>query len=172
MITLATDTDLSELVPLLRDLNAQHTAYVPERFRCRGTDADLLGLLRSAAGRGTRFLIYRTEGVPRGYLGWRPHPVPEGALLQPRLALLDHITVEPIWRRRGLATRLIARFEVEVAAFDGWMVQGHAFNAASRALMRRYGTRLMDGMVTPDQAGYLTCAPSAVISGPARSKRR
>lgn len=136
-------TDLAEIVPLLRDLNALHAAREPQRFHDDGSDAAILRLLQGQAEQGTRFLVYRTEGVARGYLAWAPRPVPDATLRHPeRIALLDHIYVEPIWRRRGLASRLIARFEQEVAGYDGWIVQVWAFNQASAALMTRHGARL------------------------------
>ncbi|MEQ5870046.1 GNAT family N-acetyltransferase [Sagittula sp. NFXS13] len=141
MITTAETSDLPDLVSLMRALNAYHADHAPDRFHDRACDADLLGLLQSAQADGARFLIYRTEGVARGYLKWLPVPAAAPVMEHPRRqALLDHIYVEPIWRRRGLASRLIARFEAEIAGhFDGWTVRVHAFNTASRALMQRHG---------------------------------
>jgi GNAT superfamily N-acetyltransferase len=145
MITKATEADIPALVPLLRDLNAHHAAHVPERFHTEGSDAAIAALLSTMMGQGTHFLLYRTESVARGYLAWLPRPLPDSALQHPlRMALLDHIYVEPIWRRRGLASRLVARFESDVAreGFDGWTVQVHAFNHAANALMQRHGAGL------------------------------
>ncbi|WP_136440879.1 GNAT family N-acetyltransferase [Pacificoceanicola onchidii] len=146
MINTATEQELPDLVPLLRDLNALHARHLPERFHTRGSDAAILRVLTEAQASGTQFLVYRTEGVARGYLAWMARPVPgaDDALQEPqRMALLDHIYVTPISRRRGIASRLIARFEAEIAeSFDGWKVQVHAFNAASAALMMRHGAQL------------------------------
>lgn len=144
MITQATDDDLPDLVPLLRALHALHVTHVPDRFHDQASDAALLEVLRGARAAGARFLVYRTEGVARGYLKWQPMPAGVAALEHPtRQAVLDHIYVEPIWRRRGLASRLIARFEAEIAGeFDGWVVRVHAFNRASAALMQRHGAVL------------------------------
>lgn len=144
MISTLTEPELHHIVPLLRDLNALHVDHVPERFHDDGSDADILRVLAEAQSDGMRFLVYRTEGVVRGYLGWQPRAVPDDALQHPlRVAVLDQIYVEPIWRRRGLASRLIARFEAEIAeGFDGWLVQVHAFNKASAALMQKHGAQL------------------------------
>ncbi|MFW2587811.1 N-acetyltransferase family protein [Sagittula sp. SSi028] len=141
MITTLTPEDLNQIVPLLRDLNALHAMHLPDRFHNDGSDAALLELLRAEHAQGARFIMYETEGVARGYLKWRPMPEGPQALCRPqRRALLDHIYVDPIWRRRGLASRLITRFETEIAAeFAGWTVRVHAFNRASRALMDRHG---------------------------------
>ncbi|WP_425100037.1 GNAT family N-acetyltransferase [Tropicibacter sp. S64] len=129
MISTVTETQLPELVPLFRGLPAHS---VPES---RG-DAAILHRLRAALAGDTRFLVYRTEGVVRGILAWRPHLVPGDPR---RIALVDHIHVEPILRRRGIASRLVTRFEEDIAeAFDGWTVEAHAVNAACAALMRRH----------------------------------
>ncbi|GGG64865.1 hypothetical protein GCM10011415_09470 [Salipiger pallidus] len=72
---------------------------------------------RAAAGQhlerqldeGARLLVYRAEGVARGCLLWRVQAGQEGA----RWAVLDHVTVSPSWRRRGLARRLVGRFAEE-----------------------------------------------------------
>ena len=145
MISHATDADLPDLVSHLRALNAFHAEAVPERFHDNGDDAALLAVLQAQHARGGRFLLYRTEGVLRGYLKWQAVPKGEPALERAqRLALLDHIYVEPIWRRRGLASRLIAAFEAASTAegFTGWTVRVHAFNRASAALMQRHGAVL------------------------------
>lgn len=49
---------------------------------------------------GGRVLFYRTEGVLRGYLVWRPGP--QGAEVQT-------LYVAPGWRRRGISRRLLRR---------------------------------------------------------------
>ena len=145
MITEATQSDLGGLVPLFRSLNDLHAVHVPDRFHDAASDADLHEVLQDAWNAGSRFLVYRTEGVARGYLKWQMLPEGVAALERPRrTALLDHIWVEPIWRRRGLASRLIDRFERDSAGAGarGWTVRVHAFNAASAALMQRHGARL------------------------------
>lgn len=145
MITQATQSDLPALVPLLRELNGLHAENLPRRFHQSGSNSDLLEVLRTGHVTGTRFLIYKTEGVVRGYLAWVMAPRGKPGLEHPQtLALLDHIYVEPILRRRGVASRLIARFEADISALgaEGWTVRVHSFNRASAALMERHGAQL------------------------------
>ena len=142
MIQPATPRDLPALARMLRDLNALHAAHVPARFHDEGPEAALRAFFEEAQGQGARVLVYRTEGLARGYLMWRPQPEGVPALERSRrMAVLDHLYVEPIWRRRGLAGRLLRRFEAEIAAegFDGWLSRVHGFNAASGALMSGAG---------------------------------
>ena len=144
MITEARAQDLPALVPLLRDLNALHADRVPAMYHDDGSDAEIEAVLRGMVEEGARILIYVTEGVPRAYLLWKPNRAPVEALECPlRLAVLDHIYVAPIWRKRGMARRLVARFEadIEKAGFEGWRVSVHRFNAASVALMQNTGAR-------------------------------
>ncbi|SMX42590.1 GNAT family N-acetyltransferase [Maliponia aquimaris] len=145
MIDTARDTDLPALADMLYALNALHATHLPERFHTAGRRSDLGDILAGAMADGAQLLIYRTEGVPRGYLMWRPVDRPATALeLAARKALLDHIYVQPIWRRRGLGARLMARFEQDIRAegCTGWISRVHAFNGASAALMRGAGAQL------------------------------
>lgn len=145
MIDPATDADIPALAEMLFLLNAHHAAHVPHRFHTDGDQSALRSMVADAMTAGAQILVYRTAGVPRGYLMWQHVERPASALeIAGRHALLDHIHVEPIWRRRGLASRLIARFEEDSRAqgCSGWVVKVHAFNTASKALMRRAGADL------------------------------
>ncbi|MBU2959596.1 GNAT family N-acetyltransferase [Citreicella sp. C3M06] len=136
--------DLPQVAPLLRGLNALHVSRVPHRFHGASDDAALGGFLAQQLDDGAFGLVYRAEGVVRGYLLWRVRDIPASAVEQGRrVALLDHIAVAPSWRRRGIARRLARRFESEAraAGCDGWVVSVHSFNAASWALMRGLGAR-------------------------------
>ncbi|MFW2543823.1 GNAT family N-acetyltransferase [Primorskyibacter sp. 2E107] len=133
-----TETELKGLETLLHDLQQLPVHFQPHRDRRGAQDGALFEGLRRAQLDGTRFLTYRTEGVARGYLAWTALPVGS-------LARLDHVYVMPILRRRGVASRLIARFEQEIAgAFDGWVVAGPGDTCAARGLMARYGARAPD----------------------------
>ena len=136
--------DLPQLVPLLRALNALHAAQVPGRFHGDASDGALAQHLADLLASGARGLVYRTEGVARGYLLWRRRDLPGDAVACARsVAVLDHIAVAPSWRRRGIARRLALRFEARAraAGCDGWIVTVHGFNGASSALMRGLGAR-------------------------------
>ncbi|MBS0125107.1 GNAT family N-acetyltransferase [Thetidibacter halocola] len=142
MITEATQTDIPALADMLRDLNACHLPHAPHRLHGDGDPAALEGFFNEAMERGARVLVYRTEGVARGYLMWLVQDRPGDAVTRPlRRALLDHVWVEPVWRRRGLAARLIARFEQDsrAAGCTGWIAHVFAVNAGSQALMRGQG---------------------------------
>jgi GNAT superfamily N-acetyltransferase len=142
MICLANDSDLPALVPLFRTLHSYHVTHVPEVFHDASGDAAFLAVLQKARDEAARILVYKTQDISRGYLLWKPlPPAPTPLHKTRRLALLDQIYVEPICRRRGMASRLVARFEAEVsdAGYDGWVARVHAFNAASAALMQRLG---------------------------------
>lgn len=145
MIDTATDHDMPALADMLYALNAHHAADLPDRFHTDGSSPALQAFFAQQLGQGARVLLYRTEGVPRGYLMWQILDRAGTALEHPRRqALLDHIYVQPIWRHRGLARRLIARFEQDSAALGctGWVTRVHAFNSPSAALMRGAGARL------------------------------
>jgi len=142
MIDHLLQSDLPQVASLLRGLNALHVQRVPQRFHAEADDAALAGLLAQELDTGAEALVYRAEGVARGYLLWRMREVPRSAVQRPRrLAVLDHITVAPSWRRRGIARRLVAGFEAEITArdCDGWVAHVHSFNGASRGLMQRAG---------------------------------
>ena len=130
---------------MLRGLHAHHVAHLPHRFHGEATEAELRDFVAAALAGGAEALVYRTGGVPRGYLLWNRHPPGPPILLHARnLAVLDHVWVEPGWRRQGIAARLVARFE-DVAAqagATGWMSRVHAFNRASSALMEEAGAVL------------------------------
>ena len=135
-------TDLPQVASLLRGLNALHVQRVPHRFHAEADDAALAGMLTQDLEAGAEALVYRAEGVVRGYLLWRLREVPESAVERPRcLAVLDHIAVAPSWRRRGIARRLVAGFEAEITArgCESWVAHVHSFNGASRGLMQRAG---------------------------------
>ena len=89
MITEATQSDLGGLVPLFRSLNDLHAVHVPDRFHDAASDADLHEVLQGAWHAGSRFLVYRTEGVARGYLKWQM--LPEG------VAALERPAARPFW---------------------------------------------------------------------------
>ncbi|WP_417725400.1 GNAT family N-acetyltransferase [Salipiger sp.] len=142
MIDTCTSRDLPQLAPLLRGLNALHAAHVPTRFHAEAGDEALRAHLGAELERGARVLGYRAGGVLRGYLLWRMRDVPASALEHRRsLGVLEHVFVAPTWRRRGIARRLVARFETMARAEGAreWVVTWHVFNAASEALMRGAG---------------------------------
>ncbi len=142
MIDHLLQTDLPQVASLLRGLNALHVQRVPHRFHAEADEPALAGMLAHELDTGAEALVYRAEGVARGYLLWRPREVAVSAVERPRkLAVLDHIAVAPSWRRRGIARRLVAGFEEEIAArgCDGWIASVHSFNAPSRGLMQRAG---------------------------------
>lgn len=144
MITPATPDDIPDLAQMLRGLNALHARHLPERFHDTARDAGLRGIFRDHMGQGAQVLIYRTEGVARGYLMWMAEERP-GTTLEhaQRHAVLDHIYVAPGWRRRGIGGRLIRRFEAEAraAGHARWLTRVHDFNRASLALMDRAGAK-------------------------------
>ncbi|ETA53866.1 GNAT family N-acetyltransferase [Ponticoccus alexandrii] len=145
MIEPCDDRDIPTLVQMLRQLNGLHASHVPARFHDDGADAALRGVFDRALEQGDRVLVYRTEGLARGYLLWRPLPEGQAALERcRRIAVLDQLFVDPVWRRRGLAGRLVARFERDIGAegFSGWISRVHAFNRASGTLMRKTGAEV------------------------------
>lgn len=126
MIHLATDRDLPALAALLDGFDTGHAAH----FRADAGPG-------ASPGQGARILVYRTEGVPRACLTWRPaEPDHSG-----KTARLDHIFVQPIWRRRGLGTRLILHFEQEIARVgcSGWIAGGHGLRGAAVGLFQDAG---------------------------------
>ncbi len=138
MFTPCDSTDIPALAVMLRGLHGQHVAHVPHRFHDGASEAELQAFFATAMAEGAQLRAYRVGGVPRGYLMWRWRCSPATALRHPqRRAELEHIWVEPSWRRRGVARRLIAGFEAEIAGqgAEGWTTTVHAFNAPSRALM-------------------------------------
>ncbi|MCR8549898.1 GNAT family N-acetyltransferase [Salipiger sp. P9] len=145
MIDHFTETDLPHVAALLRGLNALHVARVPQRFHDAADETALAAFLAQQMAEGAQALVYRAEGVPRGYLLWKRRDMPASAVDRARrLAVLDHIAVAPSWRRRGIGRRLVARFEAEAraAGCEGWITMVHAFNGASAGLMRQSGAAL------------------------------
>ncbi|MBV7394020.1 GNAT family N-acetyltransferase [Mameliella sediminis] len=145
MIDTASHSDIPALAELLFALNAHHATDLPGRFHKDGALPELESFLSDRLTGGARALIYRTEGVARAYLLWQILERPASALEHPaRMALLDHIYVAPIWRHRGLARRLIARFENDIReeGCEGWLTRVHAFNTASAAMMQGAGAQL------------------------------
>ncbi|WP_343502650.1 GNAT family N-acetyltransferase [Alloyangia pacifica] len=138
MFTSCDSKDIPALAVMLRGLHGLHVAHVPHRFHDRASEAELQSFLAEAMAQGAQLRAYRVGHVPRGYLMWRWR-LSEATTLghAQRRAELEHIWVEPSWRRRGVARRLIAGFEAEIAGqgAEGWTTTVHAFNAPSRALM-------------------------------------
>ncbi|NVK60965.1 MAG: GNAT family N-acetyltransferase [Rhodobacteraceae bacterium] len=144
MIDTFLDTDLPHVAALLRGLNALHVQRVPHRFHDDADPETLEAFLATLMEQGGRILVYRAEGVPRGYLLWKLRDIPASAVERGRrVAVLEHIAVAPSWRRRGIARRLVERFETGIRSegCEGWVTTVHSFNAASGALMRRAGAR-------------------------------
>jgi GNAT superfamily N-acetyltransferase len=142
MIDTANDRDIPALADMLRGLNANHAFHLPDRFHDRASPAELQAHLRGQMDLGAQLLVYRLQDVPRGYLMWRWRAAGDPALEHPRrVAVLDHIYVEPNFRRHGMARRLVARFEAEIARSggSGWVALVHRFNVRSAALMRGAG---------------------------------
>lgn len=160
MITPCHPTDAPALAEMLHDLHALHVHYRPDRFHAGASAAERAAFFTDRMAAGAQVLAYRTSGVPRGYLMWEIQDLPATALEHPRRqALLDHIFVEPAWRRRGLATRMLRAFRDQVAAagLSGWVVRVHSFNAASLALMQRHGAQpqvvQLECAIAPGQPG-------------------
>lgn len=142
MFTPCDSQDIPALATMLRGLNALHAAHVPHRFHGDAGAPELESFFAEAMASGAQLRAYRLQGVPRGYLMWRWRHAERTALEHPqRRAMLEHIWVEPSWRRRGVARRLISGFEAEIAGqgASGWTTMVHAFNAPSRALMTGAG---------------------------------
>lgn len=111
------------------------------------TEADMRAIADSLDGRampalckqtpcGAPVLVYRLQNVARGYLLWR-WVAPRG------VARIDRIFVEPNFRRHGMARRLIARFEGEIARSggQGWVAEADPARPSGLALMRRVGAK-------------------------------
>lgn len=146
MIDTFTDSDLPALATMLRGLNIHHMCHAPDRFHDAASDVDLCAFLKDAMAGGSQILLYRTEGVPRGYLMWRLRDqAADPVQIARRHGVLEHIHVAAGWRRRGIARRLIRRFEAEIDGIGctGWITQVHAFNTASAALMRGAGAEVV-----------------------------
>lgn len=144
MIDSFLDTDLPHVASLLRGLNALHVQQAPHLFHDDADAETLEAFLATLMEQGGRILVYRAEGVPRGYLLWKLRDIPASAVERGRrVAVLDHIAVAPSWRRRGIARRLVERFEAGIRSegCEGWVTTVHSFNDASAALMRRAGAR-------------------------------
>ena len=103
MIDTFLDTDLPHVASLLRGLNALHVQRVPHRFHDDADPETLEAFLATLMEQGGRILVYRAEGVPRGYLLWKLRDIPASAVERGRrVAVLEHIAVAPSWRRRGI----------------------------------------------------------------------
>lgn len=142
MIDPATPDDIPDLAAMLRLLNGCHAAHLPDRFHQSGSQTDLCAFFEARMDAGGQVLLYKTEGVARGYAFWEPLVLEDTALTHARrCALLDHVFVMPGWRRRGIARRLLRRFEADIKedGFSEWTVRVDSFNAASLALMKGAG---------------------------------
>jgi GNAT superfamily N-acetyltransferase len=138
MITPCETRDLTALARMLHELG-ELTGAPPAALAEGGGPAALRAVFTEALARDASVLVYRTEGLARGYLMWRPLP---GAAGSPRrMALLEQLFVDPVWRRRGLARRLLARCEADLraAGFTGWTAPVPEASTASRAWMRAAG---------------------------------
>lgn len=138
-VDIAEEADLSAIACMLAALNDLH---MPSRFRSDVTVADLEGFLRGKLATGAQAVVYRTEGVARGYLLWLVDDLPGDVLRHPRkVATLDQIYVDPICRRRGVARRMIRFFELhaELAGCSEWVATHYAFNNASQSLLQGAG---------------------------------
>ena len=141
-IDIAEEADLSAIATMFAALNDLHARQMPSRFRSDVAVADLEGFLRDKLATGAQAVVYRTEGVARGYLLWLVDGRPGDVLRHPRkVATLDQIYVDPICRRRGVARRMIRFFEMQAQLADcsEWVATHYAFNNASQSLLQGAG---------------------------------
>lgn len=141
-IDIAEEADLSAIATMFAALNDLHARQMPSRFRSDVTVADLEGFLRDRIATGAQAVVYRTEGVARGYLLWLVDGRAGDVLRHPRkVATLDQIYVDPICRRRGVARRMIRFFEMQaqLAGCSEWVATQYAFNNASQSLLQGAG---------------------------------
>jgi GNAT superfamily N-acetyltransferase len=142
MIDTLTLDDIPALAQMLRGLNRLHAHHLPQSYHDNGTDDALETFFHQQFEQGARLIGYRLEGLPRGYLMWQLQDKPADELMHARRrALLDHIYVDPILRKRGVGKRMIAAFE-QAIALEGcrsWVSLVHDFNAPSQQLMRQAG---------------------------------
>jgi ribosomal protein S18 acetylase RimI-like enzyme len=142
------------IVPLLHQVQALHVAAHPDLFRADVADADIASELTDWLARdGVSALVAASpEGALVGYLICEIEDRPATALMVEvrRRAVLHHIAVDAAWRRRGVATRLVAALRARLRDEGITRVRTvyYAFNDASAALMRSAG--LVPLMITAE----------------------
>lgn len=144
MIDTLTLDDIPALVQMLRGLNRLHVHHLPRAYHDKGTDEALEAFFHEQFEQGARLIGYRLEGLPRAYLMWQVQDKPADALTQARRrALLDHIYVDPILRKRGVGKRMISAFEQAMAqeGCESWVSYVHDFNRPSQQLMQQAGAQ-------------------------------
>jgi len=142
-IVAAGPADAMRLARLNRTVQALHAAERPAIFRAEASLAEIADEFARGLDDPARFaLIAVVPGADAGYAYCELLETGGDAFTHPRRrGVLHHIGVEPAYRRRGVAMRLIA---ASVARFRDrgateWAATYWSFNTASAALMAKAG---------------------------------
>jgi ribosomal protein S18 acetylase RimI-like enzyme len=143
-ITDITDRDAGRIVPLLRDLHAQHAEEQPLRYPSAPADSDIADWLsdwmekdgiqaiaaQSPVGALMGYAIYEIED--------QPHlPVMRGG----KRIQLHHIAVDPPFRRLGVGQALVTEVKsrCQTLGIDTLTTSFAVFDTASAGLMSSMG---------------------------------
>ncbi len=150
MIRKAKLGDIPDLVMLNSVVHAIHVKLYPEVFKT--SDEYLMGkffanLLRSE---DCSIFIAREEGFPAGYIMIGKQIKPEGSLKKERrCAYIDHVSVHPDHRRKGIFTSLLEAAEKEAVSWgmkrmelDVWTENSSAVEAYERSGFRAYNQKM------------------------------
>jgi GNAT superfamily N-acetyltransferase len=138
----AAAADAARLARLNARVHAQHVRRRPEFFKPTQPD-ELTAWFRSRLEkRGTRSWLAEVECEAVGYLLMSEHQRPENVFCHARhWHEIDHIGVEPTFRRRGIGRALIQTALAAAAGTGARDVEiaSWAFNTDAHAMFRRCG---------------------------------
>jgi GNAT superfamily N-acetyltransferase len=139
----ATEADLPALVYLYSSVQELHARNVPAYFKMPSSDPGCSELFRKSLGEVTACLVVAEEGQLIIGCFFAQEVKREESWIKPALCvfMLEHIAVNPAFRRKGVGDALIGRF------FDEARVRGICrvelvcwnFNAEANQFFRRHG---------------------------------
>jgi len=143
MLRLLPRSELSKILPLLHQVQSLHAKEMPEIFHTDASDDDYLGHWEDGFDTQDAFVIvFEADDLISGFLYACADVRPKSAFQHARRELvLDQICVDARHRRKGVATALLAEFEMQMhkRGFTQWRATHWAFNAASARLLARSG---------------------------------
>ena len=140
----ATETDLSTLVSLNRDLHSRHAESFPEILKSKPSDEDVSGAFRNKMEARTSYWLVaeEAEGGIIGYLSAEFRRRDETwCSIAHRVCYLGGIVVAPEFRGKGVAKALLAVLKREVSARNVFQIELEvwAFNREAKEAFTKLG---------------------------------
>jgi ribosomal protein S18 acetylase RimI-like enzyme len=139
----ASEADAEVLSLLNADVQSLHASAMPERFKPLGPDTFPVTVVRTLLANSSNLVfIAEVDSEPAGYASAEVVHLPESPLRHAWDEVhLHHISVRPVYRRKGVASALLDSVRVAAGEIGISIVtlQVWTFNEDAQAFFRRQG---------------------------------